>query len=243
MPNLTHRTTLSIATALLLISLAALYAPIGVRAASPDAALPSPELDPPVADSAGLQTAVLSGGCFWGVQGVFEHVAGVKHVVAGYAGGQKETASYEEVSAGTTGHAESVKITFDPQKISYGQILRIFFSVALDPTQLNRQGPDEGTQYRSEIFYNNKTQRDVGQAYIVQLDKAHIFPAPIVTRVEPNTGFFPAEEYHQDYLVYHPQSLYIIFNDLPKIANLKKLFPGIYSDKPVLTLPVGTSAQ
>jgi peptide-methionine (S)-S-oxide reductase len=242
MTHLTYRTTLSFAATLLLTSLA-FSVPIEARAASPNTALPSPDLDSSVAEGTGRQTAVLSGGCFWGVQGVFEHVAGVKRAVAGYAGGKKETARYEEVSTGMTGHAESVEITFDPREISFGQILRIFFSVALDPTEVDRQGPDEGTQYRSEIFYNNETQRDVARNYIVQLDQAHIFPAPIVTRVEPNMGFFPAEDYHQDYLIHHPRSLYIVFNDLPKIANLKKLFPEIYADEPVLTLPARPSTQ
>jgi peptide-methionine (S)-S-oxide reductase len=230
--------TLSIAAALL-----AAAVPLAVLAAAPNAALPSPEIGSFVSQGVGLETAVLSGGCFWGVQGVFEHVAGVKRVLAGYAGGNKNTATYGQVSTGTTGHAETVEITFDPEKISFGQILRIFFSVALDPTELNRQGPDDGTQYRSEIFYNDESQREVAQAYIAQLDRAHIFTAPIVTRVDPNTGFFPAEDYHQDYLVHHPENMYIVFNDLPKVANLKRVFPETYLENPILALPTRSSAQ
>ncbi|HEY1448562.1 MAG TPA: peptide-methionine (S)-S-oxide reductase MsrA, partial [Caulobacteraceae bacterium] len=175
----------------------------GATAAAP---LPSPSFDPP---SQGPQVAVLSGGCFWGVQGVFEHVKGVRKVWAGYAGGQRATASYDLVSTGTTGHAESVRIEFDPAQISYGQILRIFFSVATDPTQVNRQFPDAGTQYRSEVFYQNPAQQLVAQRYIAQLDAAKAFSRPIATRVDPDTGFFRAEDHHQDYLVRHPNQPYI----------------------------------
>jgi len=181
------------------------------------------------------QTAVLAGGCFWGVQGVFEHVRGVKQVVSGYAGGERSTAHYEIVSSGTTGHAESVKITFDPAQISYGQILQIAFSVVSDPTQLNRQGPDTGTQYRSAIFYGDDTQKHIAEAYIAQLDRAHAFPRPIVTRVDPLKGFYAAEDYHQDYLVHHPEQPYIAYNDIPKVENFRKTFPGLYQDSPVLT--------
>ena len=228
-------TAASIGAALLLAGVA-VSLPAGVRASVLTNALPKPELDQPAPQAKGLETIVLSGGCFWGVQGVFEHVDGVTRAVSGYAGGKKDTASYEQVSTGRTGHAESVQVTFDPQKISYGRILRIFFSVALDPTELNRQGPDEGTQYRSEIFYSDGTQRKIAQAYIAQLDQTHVFGAPIVTRVDANNGFFPAEDYHQDFLVRHPTYPYIVFNDLPKVANLKRMFPRTYQDKPVLVL-------
>jgi peptide-methionine (S)-S-oxide reductase len=197
--------------------------------------LPAPAADNPKA-AGPLQTAVLAGGCFWGVQGVFQHTRGVKQVLSGYAGGERSTADYERVSTGETGHAESVQIVFDPREISYGEILRIFFSVAHDPTELNRQGPDVGTQYRSSIFYIDAGQQRIAQAYISQLEKAHVFSRPIVTRVDPlMKGFYPAEAYHQDYLTLHPYQPYIMINDLPKIANLKRLFPDQYRDKPVLT--------
>jgi peptide-methionine (S)-S-oxide reductase len=180
------------------------------------------------------QTAVLAGGCFWGVQGVFEHVRGVQKVVAGYAGGDRSTAQYETVSSGVTGHAESVKITFDPAAISYGQILQIAFSVVHDPTQLNRQGPDIGTQYRSAIFYADENQKHIAEAYIAQLDQARSFARPIVTRVEPLKGFYAAEDYHQDYLIHNPTQPYIALYDLPKIENFKRTFPELYSGRPVL---------
>jgi peptide-methionine (S)-S-oxide reductase len=196
--------------------------------------VPAPILDTPAASATG--TAVLSGGCFWGMQGVFEHVRGVKQVLAGYAGGKKSTADYELVSTGTTGHAESVRIVFDARQISYGQILRIFFSVATDPTQVNRQFPDEGTQYRSEIFYDNPAQQQVAERYIAQLNAARVFPAPIATRVDPDTGFFRAEAYHQDYLVRHPDAPYIATYDLPKVADLKAMFPDRYAARPILAL-------
>jgi len=194
--------------------------------------VPPPAVDQPLA-AGELQTAVLAGGCFWGVQGVFQHVKGVAQVLAGYAGGEQATAVYEVVSTGETGHAESVQIKFDPAQISYGEILRIFFSVAHDPTELNRQGPDEGTQYRSAIFYADPAQQRIAQAYIDQLDHAGTFSAPIVTRVDPLKGFFPAEAYHQDFLVHNPTNPYIVFNDLPKIAGLKQLFPDEYREQPV----------
>jgi peptide-methionine (S)-S-oxide reductase len=180
------------------------------------------------------QTAVLAGGCFWGVQGVFAHVRGVQKVVAGYAGGDRSTARYETVSSGTTGHAESVKITFDPAAISFGQILQIAFSVVSDPTQLNRQGPDVGTQYRSAIFYVDETQKRIAETYISQLDKAQAFPRVIVTRVDPLSGFYPAEDYHQDYLIRNPSAPYIAMNDIPKVENFKHLFPELYNDRPAL---------
>lgn len=195
--------------------------------------LAPPALDNPKA-AGQPQTAVLAGGCFWGVQGVFEHVRGVQKVVAGYAGGDKWTAQYETVSSGTTGHAESVKITFDPAQISYGQILQIALSVVFDPTQLNRQGPDVGTQYRSAFFYADETQKRIAEAYINQLDQSHVFPRLIVTRVDPLKGFYPAEDYHQDYLINHPTAAYIAMFDLPKVENLKRTFPELYSGRPVL---------
>lgn len=202
--------------------------------------LPAPAATTPVA--AGPQVAVFSGGCFWGVQGVFEHVAGVTRAVAGYAGGAKDTAQYETVSGGDTGHAESVQVTFDPAKISYGQLLQVFFSVALDPTQVNSQGPDTGTQYRSEVFATSPEQAQVAKAYIAQLDAAHLFAAPIATRVDMLPAFYPAEGYHQDYLVHHPDAPYIAFNDIPKVENLKRLFPDTWNATPVLALPQGASS-
>jgi peptide-methionine (S)-S-oxide reductase len=205
------------------------------RADAADAVLPAPALDVPASDAP--QTAVLAGGCFWGVQGVFEHVRGVKKVLAGYAGGKAETAHYETVSDGDTGHAESVRIEFDPKQISYGRILQIFFSVALDPTEVNRQGPDRGTQYRSEVFAADAAQRQAAAAYIAQLDQLRVFGRPIATRVDPLAGFYPAEAYHQDYLERHPDQPYIAYNDMPKVASLKRLFPDVYLDKPVLALP------
>jgi peptide-methionine (S)-S-oxide reductase len=177
--------------------------------------------------SKGEQTTVLAGGCFWGVDAVFKHVIGVKNVVAGYAGGSGTTAHYEVVSAGGTGHAESVKITFDPAKISYSDLLRIFFSVAHDPTELNRQGPDTGTQYRSVIFYANEDQKRIALAYIDQLNKAKVFRRPIVTQVVPLKAFYPAEGYHQNYLALHPDNPYIVYNDLPKLQELRKQFPTL----------------
>jgi peptide-methionine (S)-S-oxide reductase len=192
-----------------------------------------PAVDNPKA-AGPAQTAVLSGGCFWGVQGVFEHVRGVKNVIAGYAGGDRGTAQYESVSSGTTGHAESVSISFDPSMISYGQILQIAFSVVHDPTQLNRQGPDVGTQYRSAIFYADDTQKRIAEAYIGQLDQSHAFPRPIVTRLERLRGFYPAEAYHQDYLIHNPTQPYIAIYDLPKIENFRRTFPELYSGQPTL---------
>jgi peptide-methionine (S)-S-oxide reductase len=192
-----------------------------------------PLVDNPKTDGP-AQTAVLSAGCFWGVQGVFEHVRGVKNVIAGYAGGERSTAQYETVSSGTTGHAESVRITFDPAAVSYGQILQIAFSVVHDPTQLNRQAPDVGTQYRSAIFYADESQKRIAEAYIAQLDQSHAFARPIVTRVDPLKGFYPAEGYHQDYLIHNPTQPYIAMYDIPKIQNFKRTFPELYSGQPVL---------
>src|SRR5271165_3558395 len=193
----------------------------------------SPVIDEPASGKAS-EVAVVAGGCFWGVQGVFQHVDGVTSAVSGYDGGEKATARYEMTSEGNTGHAESVQITFDPRKVSYGRILQVFFSVAHDPTELNRQGPDEGTQYRSAIFPANDEQARVAKAYIAQLDAAHAFGAPVVTTIEPGRTFYRAEDYHQDFLARNPSYPYIVFNDLPKIANLKRLFPGLYRAEPVL---------
>ena len=202
------------------------------RAAEEAVIIPAPTTD--VQPASGIQTAVIAGGCFWGVQGVFQHTAGVVNAVSGYAGGSKATADYNMVSMGTTGHAESVEIKYDPKKISYGKILQIFFSVAHDPTQLNRQGPDSGTQYRSAIFTTSDEQKKVADAYIAQLNAAKVYNKPIVTKVGPLEGFFPAEAYHQDYLTLHPSQPYIAYNDLPKIENLKKIFAENYIEKPTL---------
>ena len=194
--------------------------------------IPAPTMDVPASD--GIQTVVVAGGCFWGVQGVFQHTAGIVDAVSGYAGGSKSTANYETVSTGSTGHAESVQIKYDPKKISYGKILQIFFSVAHDPTELNRQGPDSGTQYRSAIFTTSDQQNKVAEAYIAQLNAAKVYKKPIVTKVGPLQGFYPAEAYHQDYLTLHPNQPYIAYNDIPKVENLKKIFAQNYLDKPTL---------
>ncbi|AHZ71652.1 methionine sulfoxide reductase A [Pseudomonas mandelii JR-1] len=194
--------------------------------------IPPPALDETT--QAHRETAVFAGGCFWGVQGVFQHVKGVKKAVSGYAGGEASTARYERVSDGDTGHAESVEVTFDPSQVSYGTLLQIYFSVAHNPTELNRQGPDSGTQYRSAIFPANTEQQRVAQAYIAQLDAAHSFTKPIVTKLETYNGFYPAEEEHQDFLTEHPTYPYIVINDLPKVAQLKQLYPDRYQEKPVL---------
>ncbi len=202
-------------------------------ASEPPAVVPPPKVD----ESSKVvhsETAVLAGGCFWGVQGVFEHVKGVTRAVSGYAGGLARTAHYDEVSDGDTGHAESVQVTYDPTQISYGQLLQIYFSVAHDPTELNRQGPDSGTQYRSTIFAATPEQQQVAQAYIAQLNGANVFGKPLATTVENLNGFYPAEAYHQDYLVQNPHSFYIMVNDQPKIANLAKLFADRYRENPVL---------
>jgi peptide-methionine (S)-S-oxide reductase len=177
---------------------------------------------------------VLAGGCFWGVQGVFQHVDGVTSAVSGYAGGRADTAHYQMVGTSTTGHAEAVRVTFDPRRVSYGRILQIYFSVAHDPTELNRQGPDIGTQYRSAIFPTNSEQQHVAEAFIAQLNQAHVFDLPIVTKIEPDRDFYPAEDYHQDFVTRNPTYPYIVINDLPKIENLKRLFPDLYRSNPVL---------
>ncbi|HEV2676116.1 MAG TPA: peptide-methionine (S)-S-oxide reductase MsrA [Aliidongia sp.] len=209
-----------------------LQAPSG-RAESPVLVQP-PAVDETAPATASAETAVFAGGCFWGVQGVFQHVAGVTKAVSGYSGGAKETAQYERVGTGRTGHAESVEITYDPHQITYGKLLQIFFSVAHDPTELDRQGPDSGTQYRSAIFVQSAEQKRVAQAYVSQLDKSGSFPGPIVTKLEPFKGFYPAEAYHQDFLTRNPAYPYIAINDLPKVRGLERMFPALYRDKPVL---------
>jgi len=203
------------------------------RAAEEPVALPPPAVDiaPP---QDGLQTVVLAGGCFWGVQAVFQHTDGVVRALSGYSGDSKQTATYDIVSSGRTRHAESVEVRFDPKKISYGKILQIFFSVAHDPTQLDRQGPDVGPQYRSAIFYADDEQRRVAEAYIKQLDELKAFKQPIVTRLDKLAMFYPAEAYHQDYATHHPENPYIAYNDLPKIENLKRILPDVYRETPVL---------
>jgi peptide-methionine (S)-S-oxide reductase len=219
--------------ALVLFPLAVAFG-VGVDAADKTAALPAPLVEVPPGKPGETQIAVFSGGCFWGVQAVFQHVKGVRSAVSGYAGGQADDAEYEVVSSGTTGHAESVKVVFDPAQISYGQLLMVFFSVAHDPTQLNRQGPDRGTQYRSAIFTTSADQKRVAESYIAQLDAAKAFDAPIVTRVAPLSAFYPAEAYHQDYATLHPNNPYIVFNDAPKLVQLQVRFADLYVARPVL---------
>jgi peptide-methionine (S)-S-oxide reductase len=219
--------------ALPLLAAPLLLAPGRSEGASP-APIPLPATDAAVPADAGPQTVVLAGGCFWGVQAVFQHTKGVRQAVSGYAGGSQATAHYELVGLGNTGHAESVQVTFDPREISFGKILQIYFSVAHDPTELNRQGPDVGTQYRSEIFFADAEQQRVAQAYIAQLDAAHVFKRPIATKLEPLAGFYPAEAYHQDYATLHPNYPYIVFNDLPKVEALKQTFADLYRDTPAL---------
>ena len=204
---------------------------IACHASSAAVKLPSPTADEALSKNKGAQTVVLSGGCFWGIQAVFEHVTGVSSVTAGYSGGAANTAQYETVSTGRTGHAESVRIVYDPAQVSYGQLLKVFFSVAHDPTELNRQGPDEGTQYRSAIFYANDDQRRIAQAYIDQLNRAKAFSQPIVTQIVALQAFYPAEGYHQDYAEHHPNEPYIAINDLPKVEHLKQTLPELYVGK------------
>jgi peptide-methionine (S)-S-oxide reductase len=192
--------------------------------------IPGPATDAAKSSKSGEQNAVIAGGCFWGVQAVFQHVKGVISATSGYSGGEAKTAEYEVVSTGETGHAESVKITYDPSQVTYGELLRVFFSVAHDPTQLNHQGPDDGTQYRSVIFYGNDEQKKIAEAYITQLDQAKVFPRSIVTQVVPLKAFYPAEAYHQNYATLHPNQPYIYFNDAPKVAHLKEQFPDLYTE-------------
>jgi peptide-methionine (S)-S-oxide reductase len=220
------------------IALALISAALGSELPTPALAaeeaviIPAPALDN--SKGAGpLQTAVVAGGCFWGVHGVYQHVRGTRQVLSGYSGGTKATADYETVSRGESSHAESVEIRFDPKELSYGEILQIFFSVAHDPTQLNRQGPDVGTQYRSAIFYADESQKRIAEAYIAQLDRAKVFRRPIATKLERLTAFYPAEAYHQDFLLKNPDYPYIVVNDLPKIASLQRVFPASYRDQPV----------
>jgi peptide-methionine (S)-S-oxide reductase len=221
------------ASALLAVSASLLVsAPTQALAAETAVVIPPPAQDNPKAPGP-PQTAVLAGGCFWGVQGVYQHVRGVQRVLSGYAGGTKATADYEAVSRGNTGHAESVEIRFDPKELSYGEILQIYFSVVHDPTQLNRQGPDAGPQYRSNIFYADESQKRVAEAYIAQLEKTKAFARTIVTRVDSLSGFYPAEAYHQDFLLTNPKYPYIVIHDLPKIENLKRVFPARYNERAV----------
>jgi len=225
-------TTMPSSIRLALALAAALLATTACNAkASPAAAVPAPVQDASRATTPGQQTAVVSGGCFWGVQAVFQHVKGVISATSGYSGGSAKTAEYEIVSTGETGHAESVQIVYDPSQITYGALLRVFFSVAHDPTQLNRQGPDEGTQYRSSIFYGNDEQKRIADAYIAQLNQAKVFPRPIVTQVVPLQAFYPAEAYHQNYAALHPNQPYIMFNDAPKVEHLRQEFPDLYTEK------------
>lgn len=209
------------------LALLAITAPTSFAAT----ALPNPAVDTPIANKKGVETAVLAGGCFWGVEAVFEHVQGVTQVTSGYSGGTAETARYKLVSSGATAHAESVRISYDPSRITYGQLLKVFFSVAHDPTELNRQGPDVGKHYRSAIFYANDEQKKVAQAYIAQLNAAKVFPRPIVTEVVPLKAYYEAEAYHQDYAARNPTQPYIVIHDLPKIANLQRQFPDLYVRK------------
>jgi methionine-S-sulfoxide reductase len=225
-----------------LVAVSLLFASFSACGAEPAVRIPPPAFDPPAAKS-GLQRAVLAGGCFWGVQGVYQHLKGVKNVLSGYAGGDRASAEYSTVSGGDTGHAESVQIVYDPARVSYGQILQVFFSVAHDPTQLNRQGPDVGTQYRSAIFYANDAQKQVAANYIAQLDRAGVYPQRIVTRVDQLKGFYAAEDYHQDYLVNHPEEPYIAWNDLPKVRNFQTLLPALYNARPVTVASAGKALQ
>ncbi|TPI62450.1 peptide-methionine (S)-S-oxide reductase MsrA [Mesorhizobium sp. B3-1-7] len=220
--------------AIILTAAAATFWQSPARSAEDAVVIPPPAMDEKAAS--GTEKAIFAGGCFWGVQGVFQHVKGVSKAVSGYTGGSAENAVYEVVGTGRTGHAESVEITYDPAKVTYGQLLQVYFSVAHNPTQLNYQGPDSGTQYRSTIFAENNEQKKVAESYIAQLDKAKVFGKPIVTTLETGKTFYPAEDYHQDFLTLNPTYPYIVYNDMPKIGNLKALFPKLYSEKPVLVL-------
>lgn len=204
---------------------------LGAYSPGKDTPVPAPAVASPKAAQSSEQTVVVAGGCFWGIQAVFQHVKGVTKATSGYAGGKASTAEYEVVSMGNTGHAESVEVTYDPSKVTFGELLQVFFSVAHDPTQLNRQGPDDGTQYRSVIFYTSDEQKKIADAYIAQLDAAKVFPQKIVTQVTPLQGFYRAEAYHQNYAANNPTSPYIMFNDAPKVSNLKKEFPALYTGK------------
>jgi peptide-methionine (S)-S-oxide reductase len=225
------------AVILIVLGLVLVLDRLPVGAAEPANVIPAPAADAPAPSGDGLQTIVLAGGCFWGIQAVYQHVEGVHGAVSGYAGGSSANPTYEQVSSGRTGHAESVQVTYDPHKVSLGKILQIFFSVAHDPTQLNRQGPDVGTQYRSAIFYSDEAQKKVAQAYIAQLGS--VFRRPIVTRIDPLAKFYAAEPYHQDYALTHPYSPYIVINDLPKVDNLERLFHDVYRQQPVTVASMG----
>jgi len=225
------------APGLLLLPMASLLWFASAPAVATAVRLPDPAIDQQNTSDE-LQTVVLAGGCFWGVQAVFQHTKGVQQAISGYSGGMRTMPRYEEVTTGRTGHAESVQIKFNPREITYGQILKIFFSVVHDPTQLNRQGPDVGTHYRSAIFYANSDQKRVAEAYIAQLGAAGIFKSPVVTQVSQLTGFYPAEAYHQDYAIKHPTQPYIAIHDLPKVENLKQLFPAFYREVPVTVAAV-----
>jgi peptide-methionine (S)-S-oxide reductase len=220
-----------IRTFIRLLAIFCVASTMACHASSAAVKLPDPSSDTPLSKAKSTQTIVLAGGCFWGIQAVFEHVKGVSSATAGYSGGSANTAQYETVSTGNTGHAESVKVVYDPSQVSFGQILKVFFSVAHDPTELNRQGPDDGTQYRSVIFYSNEDQKRVAQAYIEQLNRSKLFPEPIVTQVVALQGFYPAEAYHQDYAEHHPHDPYIAINDLPKLDHLKQTLPELYVGK------------
>ena len=222
------------AAAMATAALALLLGPLASSAAEDAVVIPAPAVDTPLASAHRSETIVLAGGCFWGVQKVFQHVRGVERAVSGYAGGSAATADYETVSTGRTGHAESVQITFDPSVVSVGTLLRVYFSVAHNPTEVDRQGPDHGTQYRSEIFTTSDEQKRVASAYIRQLDAAGVYGRPIATRIEPLERFYAAEDYHQDYATLHPDSGYIAHFDLPKVRNLERLFPQLYRADPVL---------
>jgi peptide-methionine (S)-S-oxide reductase len=225
----------SIVRTLLLLALAA-FSSLPTRAAETSTIIPGPAFDSQEASKDSLSTVVLAGGCFWGVQAVFQHVKGVESAVSGYAGGDMTSAHYRDVSSGRTGHAESVKVIFNPRIVTFGQILQIHFSVAHDPTQLDRQGPDVGTQYRSAIFYTDEPQQTIAERYIAQLNQVHAFRQRIVTRLESLQAFYPAESYHQDYLVLHPNSPYIVINDLPKLENLRRLYGDLYRAEPKLVV-------
>ncbi|RWP48044.1 peptide-methionine (S)-S-oxide reductase MsrA [Mesorhizobium sp.] len=237
-----RRSTSFVRSALAALMLAAAGAALWqTPAISAEAAvvIPPPAMDEKPAG--GTEKAVFAGGCFWGVQGVFQHVKGVTSAVSGYAGGDKDTAVYETVGTGRTGHAEAVEITYEPTEVTYGQLLQVYFSVAHNPTQLNYQGPDRGPQYRSTIFAESDAQKKIAESYIAQLDKAKVFPEPIVTTLETGKPFYPAEDYHQDFLTLNPTYPYIVYNDLPKVENLKTLFPDLYSEKPVLVMAANKS--
>lgn len=232
---------MAIALAAGLIAVDLLCQGAGVKAAENATPLPRPALDQMAATSGKMDTAVFAGGCFWGVQAVFQHVNGVENAVSGYAGGTAADPTYRQVSSGATGHAESVEVTYDPAKVSYGKLLQIFFSVAHDPTQLNRQGPDTGTQYRSAVFFTNDEQKKIATAYVEQLGEAGSFARPIVTELSNLNAFYPAEDYHQDYAFLHPESLYIVWNDLPKVEHLKEMFLDVWRDQPKLVRSAGNS--